>query len=175
MALRLAFRAGPAMLGARLVLVGATAFAPVVTAWLIRLMIDGLAAGHQPPGRLWSLAGGLALVGVLAAVASESSRYLELRAGRQVAYRSMDVLYTAVNRLVGLRRLESPQFYDHLRMAQEAGASGPSQLVAAELDLARARRDTIAQATTVQRRQFFYQGPAHPDRRDQGDPAVRAR
>jgi ATP-binding cassette subfamily B protein len=135
-------------------------------------------------------------VGVLAAVASESSRYLELKAGRQVAYRSMDALYTAVNRLVGLRRLENPEFYDHLRMAQEAGASGPSQLVAAvlgmtqgaltvgafvallaslspwlaviavlaavprlaaELDLARARRDTIARATTVQRRQFFYQ------------------
>jgi ATP-binding cassette subfamily B protein len=195
-ALLLAFRAGPAMLIVRLVLVGCTAFAPAVTAWLMRLVLDGLTAGRQPPGRLWLLAGALAGVGVLSVVAAETVRHIEVRAGRQIAYRSMDRLYTAINRLTGLRQLENPRFHDRMRMAQEAGSSGPSQLVAsvlgmaqgalmvssfvvllavlspwlavvsvlaavprlvAELDLARVRRDTIAQTTTVQRRQYFYQ------------------
>jgi ATP-binding cassette subfamily B protein len=184
------------MLCVRLVLLAATAFAPVVSAWLMQLVLDGLGAGRQSTGRLWLLAGALAATGVLTVACTETTRYLEVKAGRQIAYRSMDALYSAINRLVGLRRMENPRFHDRLRMAQEAGSSGPSQLVAAvlgmvqgmltvggfvgllavlspwlavvgilaavprlvaELDLARARRNTIAQTTAVQRRQFFYQ------------------
>ena len=54
--------------------------------------------------------------------------------GRAVTLATLDRLYRSVNRMAGLRRLEDPVFGDQLRIAQQAGRSGPGRLVNEVLD-----------------------------------------
>jgi len=129
MALGLAFRAAPLSLVALLVVAVASGMAPVVTAWLTALVIDGLVSGMAVQKLVW-LAVALAVAGIAAVVLPQLSRYAESELGRRVQLTAVDRLYTAINeRLKGLAKLEDPRFHDRLRLAQQAGSSGPGDLV----------------------------------------------
>lgn len=102
--------------------------APVVAAWLMKLVLDRLARGED-----WSVLLGLALfwavVGVVIAVVPQLDRYTAGALDRAVRLLAFARLFHAVNtRLRGLFKLEQPQFHDRLRLAQEAGAAAPGQV-----------------------------------------------
>lgn len=114
--------------------------APVGAAWLMKLVLDRLAAGAG-----WSpllgLAAALALVGVVTAVAPQLTRYAEGALNRAVRLLAFARLFQAINaRLRGLLRLEQPQFHDRLQLAQDAGAAAPGQVVSGVLTIS---RDTL--------------------------------
>ncbi len=100
---------------------------PVGAAWLTKLVLDGLTGPR--PGTVW-LAVALAGTGVAGMLLPQLIRYTEAELGRRVRVTATDRLFGAVNeRLRGLSRLEEPAFHDRIRLAQQAGSSGPGQLL----------------------------------------------
>nr|SBO98650.1 ABC transporter, ATP-binding protein [Nonomuraea gerenzanensis] len=96
----------------------ASAAAPVATAWLTKLVIDGL-TGTASLAELLGLAAGLAGTGVAAAILPHCSRYLGNQLGRAMAATTTDRLFAATARFPGLRPFEDPPFLDRLRLAQD--------------------------------------------------------
>ncbi|MEV4759315.1 ABC transporter ATP-binding protein [Micromonospora sp. NPDC049559] len=125
LAAALAVRAAPGTFALYLVLTAVAGALPIGAAWLTKLVVDRLVAG-APPGTLAALAAGLALVGVLAAVVPQVTRYLRAELDRRVGLLAQDRLFAAVERFVGLGRFENPHFLDRLRLAQQAGEVAPS-------------------------------------------------
>src|ERR1700677_364798 len=111
-----------------LVLAVLTGVAPILSAWLLRAILDDLVAGHGH-GHVLTLAAGLAVSGGVTAVLPSIGRYLSAQSGRSVQREATSRLFAAVTRLSGLRSLEDPAFQDKLRFAQQAGASGPGQVL----------------------------------------------
>jgi ATP-binding cassette, subfamily B, bacterial len=118
-----------------LVLAVLTGLAPIVSAWLLRAILDDLAAGHGH-GHVLTLAVALGVAGGAAAVLPRISQYLSAQSGRSVQRDATSRLFTAVTRLSGLRSLEDPAFQDKLRFAQQAGASGPGQVLSGGIAIA---------------------------------------
>ncbi|MGI5168086.1 ABC transporter ATP-binding protein [Spirillospora sp. CA-253888] len=110
---------------------------PVATAWLTKLVIDGVIAGTAM-ATLVLLGAGLGVVGIAVAGAPPLSQYLRAELNRRVGLLAQDRLFTAVNGFAGLERFENPAFLDRLRLAQQATVTGPSQSVEGLLGLARA-------------------------------------
>jgi ATP-binding cassette subfamily B protein len=109
----------------------------VAAAWLMKLVLDRLAsgAGWSP---LLGLAVALAGVGVVTGVVPHLNRYAEGALARAVRLLAFARLFHAVNsRLRGLFTLERPQFHDRLRLAQDAGAAAPGQVVNGLLGIGR--------------------------------------
>ncbi|AUI59260.1 ABC transporter ATP-binding protein [Amycolatopsis sp. BJA-103] len=101
---------------------------PLATAWSMKVLLDGLAAGDAWLTLLpWAVA--LAVAGLLAGLLPVTTEYLKQRLDRSVAVVTMDRLYRAMGRLAGIARMEDPRFRDKLRLAQQTGRSGPGQLV----------------------------------------------
>jgi ATP-binding cassette subfamily B protein len=115
----LVWRAAPFTAGGYLILALVAGLAPVVTAWLTKLVIDALVAGASTR-TLLGLAAALVAVAVTTALAPHWSDYLRANLGRTVGARSLDRLFTAVGRFTGLGRFEDPAFQDRLRLAQQA-------------------------------------------------------
>ncbi|GAA1572396.1 ABC transporter ATP-binding protein [Dactylosporangium maewongense] len=136
-ALLLAWRARPALLcgyvAARL-LSGAL---PALAAWLTKVGIDRVVAGGAAAAVL-PVAAALAAAGLLAALGPPVLRYVQAELGRAVAVIAKDRLYAAVGRFTLLQTLEDPAFRDRLRMAEQAGNGGPSQVVDSVLGVAQA-------------------------------------
>lgn len=109
--------------------------APITSAWLLRAIIDDLAAGRGH-GPVLTLALALGVAGGATAVLPGISQYLTAQSGRAVQRDATDRLFAAVTRLSGLAALEDPAFQDKLRFAQQAGASGPGQVVAGGISIA---------------------------------------
>ena len=110
---------------------GATAVAglvPVATAWLLREILDSLAASHDPGDNLAWLAVGLAVASGVQIVLPELSRYCAAQSGRAIERLASHDLYLAVGSLDG-QRLEDPQYQDQLNLAGNAGQQGAAQLV----------------------------------------------
>ncbi len=130
-------RAAPLSLAgyAALTLVGGTL--PVLTAWLTKLILDGLTGDATLTVLAW-LAGGLALAGLLAGAAPQLTEYLRRELARATGLRAHDRLFRAVSGFVGMRRFEDPTFLDRLRLAQQSGDAGPVQAVDGVLGVARA-------------------------------------
>jgi ATP-binding cassette subfamily B protein len=126
-AIRVAARAAPGPLIAQLVATLLGGLTPVVTVWLLKLVLDGLTA--DPPQDLFLRGMGFVVAGLLAAILPSVSRYLDREIDRAVGRRSLSDLYLATARCAGLARLEDPTFRDRLRMAQQSGKSGPGQVV----------------------------------------------
>ncbi|RLP98902.1 ABC transporter ATP-binding protein [Micromonospora sp. BL1] len=137
-----------AALGARLVRRGAllttTAYGlvtlasgvlPIVTAWLLKVVLDAVGSG-APWGTVLGAGAGLAVAGLGTALLPQLGAYLTGEIGRNVALVADDELYRSVGRQVGLARLEDPVFLDRLRLAQDAAAM-PVQLVEAAFGLVR--------------------------------------
>ncbi|MEU5878705.1 ABC transporter ATP-binding protein [Spirillospora sp. NPDC047279] len=127
-AVALAMRAAPGVSVAQIAATLAAGFVPVATAWTTKLVLDGIVA-RAPREELIVLVAVLACVGCAGLVLSHLTQYLTNELGRAVTLDSQDRLYAAVNRQTGLSRLEDPGFQDHLRLAQQAGGSGPGQVL----------------------------------------------
>jgi ATP-binding cassette subfamily B protein len=127
-ALHLAVAAAPGRLVGYLVLTLAGAVLPVVTAWLTRAVVDGIAHGAGAR-RVVEPAVGLAAAGMLAGVVPAGGRYLRNEIERAVGMLAKQRLFAAVNRITGLSRFEDPAFLDRLRLADESGGRGPNQVV----------------------------------------------
>ncbi|WP_338930608.1 ABC transporter ATP-binding protein [Streptomyces netropsis] len=130
-------KAAPGMLGVYLVLTLGTGTLPVATAWLTKLMLDGL-SGDAPLGRLVGLGAGLAAASVALGVLPQAAQYLRAELGRRVGLLAEDRLFTAVEGFAGLGRFEDPRFLDRLRLAQSAGGGTPGQAVDGAIGIARA-------------------------------------
>ena len=64
--------------------------------------------------------------------------------GRAIQRLASVTLFAAVNRLAGLRRLEDPAFQDRLRLAQQAGRSGPGQVFTNSIGIVQSAILTLA-------------------------------
>jgi ATP-binding cassette subfamily B protein len=138
-AVALAWRAAPSKAFAQTAVALLAGVAPVATGVLTKLLMDRVTG--QATGGLTTLAGlavGLAVVGVLIATLPHLSRYIEAEWDRAVTVAAQMRLYAAVNRLVGLVRLEDPAFRDRLRLAEEAGRTSPTAVVGGALEVLRA-------------------------------------
>jgi ATP-binding cassette subfamily B protein len=128
-ALSLALRAAPGGVTALVVSAILAGLAPVAGAWLLKMVLDRLTAPHLDGGPI-GLAVALAALGAAIAVQPRVTQYAEAALGRAVKLLAFGRLFTVVNgRLRGLARLEDPRFHDRLRLAQDAGASAPGQVV----------------------------------------------
>ena len=116
----------PAFLG-RLVATALSGLAPVAAASLLRLILDDLTAGRSHGGLL-PLVIALGAVGGLMAVLTDIQQYLSAQSGRAIQRHAIADLFTSVTRLTGLAKLEDPGFQNRLRMAQQAGTAGASQV-----------------------------------------------
>ena len=101
--------------------------APVAAAWLLRVILDLLVRGH-PEGRLLAAVILLGAAGVLQAGLPSVEQYLTAQANRASQRKTTTGLFTALDRLAGLRTLEDPGFHDRLNIAQQAGSSAPGQI-----------------------------------------------
>ncbi|HSK96640.1 MAG TPA: ABC transporter ATP-binding protein [Euzebyales bacterium] len=129
-----AWRTAPAHLVAYVLTMAASALAPVLAAWLTKLIIDGLSgggAGAGPPVGMVGLAVAMAAVGVASAVLPHVTSFLGNDIGRRVVLEATDRLFTATARLPGLRPFEDPRFLDRLRLAQEGTAAGGTTVMEA--------------------------------------------
>jgi ATP-binding cassette, subfamily B, bacterial len=111
---------------------GLTGLAPIAAAWLLRAILDDI-VGHHTSARLVQLVVAMGMTGVVTAVLPSLNQYLSAQSGRAVERQSAARLFTAVGSLAGLRSLEDPAFQDQLRFAQQAGASGPGQVVSGSI------------------------------------------
>ncbi|WP_229327149.1 ABC transporter ATP-binding protein [Streptomyces sp. UNOC14_S4] len=130
-------RAAPGVLGGYALFTLAAGALPVVTAWLTKLLLDGLARGASS-ARLVGLGAGLAAAGVVAGAVPQLTRYLRTELDRRVGLLAEDRLYTAVEGFTGLARFENPRFLDRLRLAQGAGGGTPNQAVDGAIGISRA-------------------------------------
>jgi ATP-binding cassette, subfamily B, bacterial len=121
-------RASPACIAGQLAASVLAGLAPVAIAWMLRSVLDTLATGRGR-GDLIATAMALATTAGLAALLPNVEQYLGARAGRAIETVTTAELFAAVSRLSGLRTLEDPSFQDRLRVAEQAGPSGPSQVL----------------------------------------------
>jgi ATP-binding cassette subfamily B protein len=125
-ALALSWRAGWCALTGRLAVALLAGAAPVAAAWLLRAVLDELAAGRTADLTLLVIA--LAVAGGLPTLLTYPAQYLTARSSRAVQRHASTELYSAVSRLGGLRKLEDPGFQDRLNLAQQASQSGAGDL-----------------------------------------------
>ncbi|HEY6313855.1 MAG TPA: ABC transporter ATP-binding protein [Streptosporangiaceae bacterium] len=111
-----------------------TGLAPVAAAWLLRTILDVLVSGHGRGG-LVLLAVLLGLAGGVMGLLPNVGQYLSAQSGRAAQRHATAEMFTAVARLGGLRRLEDPAFQDRLRVAEQAGSSGPGQVVSGGISI----------------------------------------
>ena len=128
----LAWTASAAPLTAYLLVMVAQAAAPVVAAWLMKSVVDGLIAGRSVVGAALALAG----VGVCTAVLPTVSVLLGNLVGRRTSTAALARLFAAVGHFPGLSRFEDPGFADRIRLAQQA-ASSAGQLPSTAFGLGR--------------------------------------
>ncbi|MEV4373506.1 ABC transporter ATP-binding protein [Nonomuraea sp. NPDC049637] len=137
-AVALAWEAGRWYVVLQAVLTAATGVAPVLTAWYTKLVLDEVAGRGTTAA---ALAPYVAALLALAAVAGTGPYVLTFAGAefeRRVGLLVRDRLYTAVNALPGLARLEEPAFQDRLHLAERAGSAGPGRVVTSALGLAQA-------------------------------------
>src|SRR5581483_6603337 len=122
-----------------LIVAALAGLAPVVAAWLLRMILDDLTGGgpyaRPATAALVPLVLGTCLAGVLTGVLPALNQYLAAQSGRAVQCRTLSELFTAVTRMTGLRRLEDPVFQDELRFSQQSGSAGPGQAVSGVLSI----------------------------------------
>ncbi|MFG2006482.1 ABC transporter ATP-binding protein [Spirillospora sp. NPDC048911] len=106
--------------------------APVVTAWLTKVVLDGIGKGTAA-GELAPAAVALAAAGLVLIVLPHVSDYTQGRLNRSLRVLISGRLYERVNADPGLSRFENPAFHDDLRLAQEAGQNAPDRIVRGSL------------------------------------------
>ncbi|GGT03415.1 multidrug ABC transporter permease [Planobispora rosea] len=134
-ALGLAFRSAPATMTCHLaVTLLATAF-PITIAWLTKATLDTLASAGSAAAVTGPVLG-LVAVGLAAAALPQAGQYLRAEMDRRIGLAAQNELFRALDRSVGVGRLEDPAFLDRLRLAQQSAGS-PGQLVDSAFGFAR--------------------------------------
>ncbi|MFE7756765.1 ABC transporter ATP-binding protein [Streptomyces sp. NPDC057429] len=133
----LAATAAPGALVLYVLISLATGALPVIAAWLTKALVDRLAAGISVEG-LFTVAAGLALIGVLAGTSPQVTQYLRAQLDRRVGQIALNRLFVAVDSFTGLGHFENPRFLDRLRLAQQASRVSPNQTVEGLLGMVRA-------------------------------------
>ncbi|WP_431932898.1 ABC transporter ATP-binding protein [Nonomuraea jabiensis] len=118
-----ALRAAPVLMAVYVLVMIAEAIAPIVAAWLTKLVVDSL-AGQGSAAELGTLAVGLAGAGILMTVLPQLMQYLNSEMGRSFTARTTTQLFSATLRFSGLRRFEDPGFHDQLRLAKNSLSTG---------------------------------------------------
>ncbi|WP_188196738.1 ABC transporter ATP-binding protein [Nonomuraea sp. SYSU D8015] len=131
----LAWRAHPAAVLASGITVLLMGLVPVVTAWLTKLVLDGLATGAGP-AELLPQGVALGVTGLAAATLPAVAEYTQEQLRRALQVLIQDQLFQAVNAHPGLSRFENPAFHDRVRLAQEAGQNAPQRIVRSALGIA---------------------------------------
>jgi ATP-binding cassette subfamily B protein len=127
-AFALSLRAAPLTLAGYVVVAAVTSAAPLVSALLIRVLLDRLIASAAPAQLAYPVAGIALCVAAVAGLGRVSS-YLQNELERRTGILADDRIYQAVNALEGLARFEDPPFLDRIRMAQQAGAGVSARFV----------------------------------------------
>ncbi|NUW44462.1 ABC transporter ATP-binding protein [Nonomuraea rhodomycinica] len=91
----------------------------VAAAWLTKAVIDALIGRARLADVVWPVAI-LSVLGLVRGVAPLIRRYVVAEIDRRAALTAQDELFAAVERFVGLDRLEDPVFLDRLRLAQQS-------------------------------------------------------
>ncbi|MEV4474130.1 ABC transporter ATP-binding protein [Nonomuraea sp. NPDC049504] len=133
----LAWAAHPAAAAGAAVLGVLTGVAPVATAWLTKLVLDGLVRGDGFAA-LAPTAAGLAVAGLALIVLPHLADYVKAQLRRSLRVLIYDRLFRAVNRHPGLSRFETPAFHDTLRLAYDASHNAPDRLVIGALAIGQA-------------------------------------
>jgi ATP-binding cassette, subfamily B, bacterial len=128
----MAWPAGRIAVAGQILVAIVAGLAPVSTAWLLRTILDVLVSGSGR-GSLLSLTILLAAAGGAAALLPNLGQYMSEQSGRAVRRVAITRLFIAIEGLRGLRRLEDPAFQDRLRVAEQAGAAGPAQIVSGSI------------------------------------------
>ena len=135
LAARLAWAASPLSVLVYLLVLIPQGLAPVVSAWLTKLLLDGMAAGEGLT--VWPLTGlavtiltGLAVGDVTAYFAARLSREVDLLAQRNV--------FLAAGRFPGLGPFEDPAVYDRIVLGEQAAQTAPGQLIGGAAQLGQA-------------------------------------
>jgi ATP-binding cassette subfamily B protein len=136
-AIALTAQASPGVSAFYAVLVLVSGGLPVVSAWLTKSVLDSL-TGHAPAGNLFLFGAGLAAAAAVSGIVPHVVQYVRTEMERGTALLAVERLFTAVVGFMGLCRFEDPHFLDRLRLADQAGRSGPSQAVDGMLGTARA-------------------------------------
>lgn len=118
-ALGLCWRAGQRITTAFALVSLLTGLLPATIVWITKLLIDSVAT-QADLGRLLWLVATLGAAGLVAAVLPRLAAYLQAELGRRIDARLQDLLYSAVNQLQGMARLETPEFRDRLQTAQQS-------------------------------------------------------
>ena len=127
-ACRLVFAAAPGTFSLYVITTLVGGVLPVASAWLTKLILDGLSGRTPAWNPMWS-AVGFALAGVMLVIGPQGAEYLRTELDRSVGLRAQDQLFRAVERFVGLARFEDPAILDRLRLAEQAGGTMPLQAV----------------------------------------------
>ncbi|MGH3917124.1 MAG: ABC transporter ATP-binding protein, partial [Pseudonocardiaceae bacterium] len=137
-ALRLALAAHPHAAVGQLMAAVLGGLGPVAVAWLTKIILDRVAAGTSgTQSSMFGLAVALVAVGVLAAALPHLERYWRAELDRATGVLARDRLFTALDRLRGLARLENPTFHDRLQLAVDSGRLSPPTVLAGSVDLVR--------------------------------------
>jgi ATP-binding cassette, subfamily B, bacterial len=142
----LAWRAAPATTACYLAVTVLATALPIAIAWLTKATLDALVpagtAGSVAAGTAGSVAAvaapvlGLAAAGLASAVLPQASQYLRAEIDRRVGLSAQAGLFAALDRSIGIGRLEDPAYLDRLRLAQQSAGS-PGQLVDSAFGFAR--------------------------------------
>jgi ABC-type multidrug transport system fused ATPase/permease subunit len=125
-ALALTWRAHRAFAG-QLAITMLAGLTPVAAAWLVRDILDMMVRGDRGRGLLTAVLL-LAVAGGWQAVLPNAGQYLSAQTDRASQRRTTAGLFTAMDRMTGLRRLEDPGFHDRLNVALHSGSSAPAQI-----------------------------------------------
>lgn len=136
-AVRVGWRAAPLPLTLVVVLTVSTGVAPVVAAWLLKVLLDELVGGEGSAGRAAVLAVALAGIAAVTVVTSYVIGYQNSVVSRAVTAHVEDRLTGAVNRFVGLRYYEDPAFHDQMVLAEEAAQDAPQEVISFLIDTTR--------------------------------------
>lgn len=114
-----------------MVLAAASSVLPPLLAWSTKLLIDALSTNR----RWGAVAVAVAGIGLLAAVMGPLSDYNRVELARRLAVLVPDRLFSALDRLRGLRCFDEPRSYDSLQLAQQAGTQAPQILVSSGIGI----------------------------------------
>jgi ATP-binding cassette subfamily B protein len=126
-ALALTWRAHRGAFAGQLAIAVLAGLVPVAAAWLLRDILDLIVRGGRGHGLLIA-ALLLAVAGGLQAVLPNAAQYMSAQTDRACQRRTTAELFTAVDRLAGLRRIEDPSFHDRLNISLQTGGSAPAQI-----------------------------------------------
>ncbi|MEY9895616.1 ATP-binding cassette subfamily B protein [Catenulispora sp. MAP5-51] len=127
-------RAAPLAVALRMIAALVTGLAPVVAAWLTKLLLDRLTG--RPGPSLWSCALAIAAVTAAGATVQHVGAYADREIARRVTLFTQSQVFAAVTRLPGLAEIEDPGFQNRLRLAQQSAQNGPQLLAGSLLGIA---------------------------------------